>query len=264
LGCWCSSVTNCTPSKKRMRILSKTVAQQLNVAIERAQQSEELAFRSTVAAQTAWAADIAHEINNEVGQIRNWAYMIRDQLEEGSTLREYAKKIEESASVLSSAGPWSDQPPQVIKLDPFLERQLTSLVGQQNLTPDFNFAAMDAYILVNPSALQHVLRQLVRNAARAMSNSTVKKLSVSTHLLANSAVEILFRDSGPGISKDVRLSLFQRPITTKGRGGYGLLLVRQMVEDMRGRISLVPQKRGQGATFSIRFPVAGLMSGDVE
>lgn len=242
----------------------KTVAQQLNVAIERAQQSEELAFRSTVAAQTAWAADIAHEINNEVGQIRNWAYMIRDQLEEGSILREYAKKIEESASVLSSAGPWSDQPTQVIRLDPFLERHLTSLVSQQNLTPDFNFTASDAYILVNPTALQRVLRQLVRNAARAMSNSTVKKLTVNTHLLANSTVEILFRDSGPGISEEVRLSLFQRPVTTKGRGGYGLLLVRQMVEDMHGRISLVPQKRGQGATFSIRFPVASLMSGETK
>lgn len=242
----------------------KTVAQQLTVAIERARLSEELAFRTTVAAQTAWAADIAHEINNEVGQIRNWAYMIRDQLEEGSTLREYAKKIEESASVLSSAGPWSDQPPQVIRLDPFLERHLTSLVSQQNLMPDFHFMASDAYILVNPSALQHVLRQLVRNATRAMGSSTVKKLTVSTQLLVNSTVEILFRDSGPGIGEDVRLSLFQRPVSTKGRGGYGLLLVRQMVEDMQGRISLVPQKRGQGATFSIRFPVASIMSGNVE
>src|SRR6185503_15587179 len=68
--------------------LVKTVAQHLSIAIERAKQSEELAFRSTVAAQTAWAADIAHEINNEVGQIRNWAYMLRDSLESGSELQQ--------------------------------------------------------------------------------------------------------------------------------------------------------------------------------
>ena len=93
--------------------LVKTVAQQLSVAIERAQSSEELAFRSIVAAQTAWAADIAHEINNEVGQIRNWAYLLREQLGD-SPLHEYVKKIEESASMLSSVGPWNDQPIQVI------------------------------------------------------------------------------------------------------------------------------------------------------
>jgi sensor histidine kinase regulating citrate/malate metabolism len=77
-------------------------------------------------------------------------------------------------------------------------------------------------------------------------------------------VEILFQDSGPGIKKDVQLSIFQRPITTKGRGGYGLLLVRQMIEDMGGKIRLVPQKKGQGAVFSIRFPIATTLQGTEE
>jgi len=244
--------------------LVKTVAQQMSTAIERAQQSEELAFRSTVAAQTAWAADIAHEINNEVGQIRNWAYMLRDQLEEGSKLHEYAEKIEKSASILSSTGPWSDQPPQVIELDPLLESYLKKLIQQRDLIAEFHFAAQKAYIRVNPIELQHVLRQLVRNAARAMSNSKIKKLVVSTRLVNESTVEILLQDSGSGISKDIQLSIFQRPITTKGRGGYGLLLVRQMIEDMHGQIKLVPQVKGRGAVFSIRFPVAILMDYAVE
>ena len=97
-----------------------------------------------------------------------------------------------------------------------------------------------------------------------MGGSKVKKLTVTTRVTDGSLVEILFQDSGPGISKDVQLSIFQRPVTTKGRGGYGLLLVRQMIEDMHGHISLVPQRKGQGATFSIRFPIASLMGGEVE
>lgn len=244
--------------------LVKTVAQQLSIAIERAQQSEELAFRSTVAAQTAWAADIAHEINNEVGQIRNWTYLLREQLGNDSPLLKYAKKIEESASVLSSAGPWSDQPVQVIKLDPSLERHINNLVLQRDLTAEFHLCAPGIYIQVRPMEFQHVLRQLVRNAARAMSNSRTKKLMISTHRLDESTVEILFQDSGPGFPEDVRLSIFQRPITTKGRGGYGLLLVRQMIEGMNGHISLVPHKKGRGAVFSIQFPIASLMNGTVE
>jgi signal transduction histidine kinase len=244
--------------------LVKTVAQQLSIAIERAQQSEELEFRTTVAAQTAWAADIAHEINNEVGQIRNWAYMLKDQLKHAPELQDYAGKIEESASVLSSTGPWSDRPPEVVKLDLFLRRNLRSLTGQRNLAVEYQLEAQDVYIRVNPVEFQRVLRHLVRNAARAMSHSKVRKLIVATRAINNSNAEILFQDSGPGISKEVQLSIFQRPITTKGRGGYGLLLVRQMIEDMHGQIRLVPQKKGHGAIFSIRFPIASIMDGTVE
>jgi nitrogen-specific signal transduction histidine kinase len=244
--------------------LVKTVAQQLSIAIERAKQSEELEFRSTVAAQTAWAAEFAHDINNEVGQIRNWAYMLRDRLDDGSELQDFARRIEESASVLSSTGPWSDQPPQVIKLDSFLERNLKSLTSQRNLITELHLDTPDVYIRVNPTELQHVMRHLVRNAARAMINSRVRKLLLTTRLIDSGTVEILFQDTGPGISKDVQLSIFQRPITTKGRGGYGLLLVRQMIEDMHGQIRFIPQKKGQGAVFSIRFPIASLIERPVD
>jgi GAF domain-containing protein/DNA-binding response OmpR family regulator len=244
--------------------LVKTVAQQLSIAIERAQRSEELEFRTTVAAQTAWAADIAHEINNEVGQIRNWAYILKDRLKEDPELLEFALKIEESASVLSSTGPWSDRRSEVIKLDLFLKENLRNLASQRNLTVEYRLEAHDVFIRVNPVEFQRVLRQLVRNAARAMSNAKVRKLIVATRPLNNSTVEILFQDSGPGISKDVQLSIFQRPITTKGRGGYGLLLVRQMLGDMQGEIRLVPQKKSSGAMFSIRFPIVSTLEATVE
>jgi len=244
--------------------LVNTVAQQLSMAIERAQQREELEFRTTVAAQTAWAADIAHEINNEVGQIRNWAYMLRGQLEEGSQLQEFARKIEESAGVLSSTGPWSNQPPKVVKLDLLLKRYLESLTIQRNLATDFSLHAPDVYIRVNPVEFQHVLRHLVRNASKAMRKSKIQKLTITTRAINSNMVEILFQDSGPGVSKEVQLSIFQRPISTKGRGGYGLLLVRQMIEDMHGQIRFVSQKNGHGATFSIRFPIASMMEGAVE
>jgi signal transduction histidine kinase len=245
--------------------LVNTVAQQLSMAIERAQQREELEFRTTVAAQTAWAADIAHEINNEVGQIRNWAYMLRSQVEEGSQLQEFAKKIEESASVLSSTGPWSNEAPKVVKIDLLLKRYVESLTSQRNLEVEFKLNAPDIYIRVNPVEFQHVLRHLVRNAARAMRTSKVPKVTITTHAVNSHMVEILFQDSGPGVSKEVQLSIFQRPVSTKGRGGFGLLLVRQMIEDMHGQIRFVPQQNGQqGAVFSIRFPITSMMEGSVE
>jgi len=236
--------------------LLKTVAQQLSSAIEFAQQSEELEFRTTVAAQTSWAADIAHEINKEVGQIRNWASILMDRLQDFPELQGLVQKIEESASVLSNSGPWSDSPPEVVKLDQTLNRHVKSLTGHRSLPIDFRLNAEDVYIRVNPVYFERVLRHLIRNASRAMNKSKVRKIIITTHAINEKTVEILFQDTGPGISEEIRLSIFQRPVTTKNTGGFGLLLVRQMIEDMGGQIRYIPQKKGQGAMFSILFPIA--------
>jgi GAF domain-containing protein len=244
--------------------LVKTVAQQLSSAIEFAQQSEELEFRTTVAARTSWAADMAHDINNEVAQIRNWAYMLRERLKDNPDLQEYAKKIEESASVISSSGPWSESPPEVVKLDLVLTRYAKKLSDQRNLPIDFHLNAKDIYIRINPVYFERVLRHLIRNASRAMVNSKVRKIIITTNTVSDSTVEILFQDTGPGISGELQLSIFQRPITTKNTGGFGLLLVRQMIEDMGGQIRYITQKKGHGAMFSILFPIVSVMDGAVD
>ena len=95
---------------------------------------------------------------------------------------------------------------------------------------------------------------MVRNAGQAMSKLTEKKIIVRTKVLDANWVEIQIQDFGPGISDEVRASILQRPITTKGRGGFGLLLTRQMVEDMDGKIRLLPSNSEDGATFSIKLP----------
>jgi len=245
-------------------VLVKTVGRQISIAIERAQKSEELEFKSTVAAQTAWAADIAHDINNEVGQVLTWAYLIKESVGQDSPLWEYADAIESSATVLSSTGPWSDQPDQIVELDRVLENNLQDLARQRSMVAEFRPGAQGAQIKVNLTEFQRVLRQLVRNAARAMSNNADKKIIVTTQRIDSSKVTIIFQDFGPGIEDDIRPSIFQRPVTTKGRGGYGLLLTRQMIEDMHGEIKLLPSRQGQGAVFSIQLPIADPDPLDVE
>ncbi len=239
------------------QVLVETVGRQISIAIERAQSNEALDFKSTVAAQTAWAADIAHDINNEVGQVLTWAYLIKESVGEASPLWEYADNIESSARVLSSTGPWSDQPDQIVELDRFLENNLQDLASQRNLFAAFKPSAHGVRIKVNLTEFLRVIRQLVRNAARAMS-ATIgdKRLVVSTRRVNGSTVQILFQDFGPGVKDEIRSSIFQRPVTTKGRGGYGLLLTRQMIEDMGGEIRLLQSWPGQGAVFSIQLPIA--------
>ncbi len=88
-----------------------------------------------------------------------------------------------------------------------------------------------------------------------MGNNEDKKVLVETQLANLETVEILFQDFGQGLSEDKHLSAFRRPFTTKNTGGYGLLFIRQMIEDMQGGIILQPYQEGMGASFLIQLPI---------
>lgn len=236
--------------------LVEMVARQLSLGMERAIQSENLEFQFTVAAAYVWAADLAHDINREVGNIRNWAYLIREKSGQALNLAEYAKKIEESAASLSGAGPWSNPVNQVIGLDEALEGSMRAITRQKDIHLQITPGCPGLRVSVNPVAFQRIIRQLVRNADHAMSKMSEKKIVVSTRPInENTEVEIIFQDFGHGIPASVSTSIFHRRTTTKGRGGYGLMFARQMVESMGGKIKLLSSEPDKGAVFSIRFPV---------
>ncbi len=237
--------------------LVKSAARQIGLAMERGHQTRQLSFKSTVAATTAWAADLAHDINRHVGQISGWAYLARECADQPDAVREYAKKIEENARYLSSAGPWQNPEPKRLALDDTIRRYLQDLARERSLRLELELGCKDIEIFANPVAFQRVLRQLTRNALQAIGQANEKRLTVRTQAMGGGLVEIQFQDNGPGVDEAIRAAIFQQPVSTRGdQRGFGLLLTRQMVEDMGGVIRLLPQQAGGGATFSVRLPVA--------
>ncbi|MFL5540461.1 MAG: ATP-binding protein, partial [Longimicrobiaceae bacterium] len=69
-------------------------------------------------------------------------------------------------------------------------------------------------------------------------------------------VEIRVVDDGPGVTPEVRQTIFDPGVTTKKGGwGVGLSLSRRIVEDVHGgRLFLAPTERG--ATFVMVLPAA--------
>jgi signal transduction histidine kinase len=246
--------------------LVEVVARQLAQAIERSRIIERLTFKEDVATMTAWASDIAHDINSEVGQIRGNAYLIK-LIGQDADIVQFADEIDKSARKLTSVGPWSTQAKKEIPLDDSLRGFLEPLVSQRNVKLELDLCTPDIYIKANPTEFQHVLRHLVRNSVRAMEkNSDIKekKISVLTRSITDGRVEILFCDNGPGVDEDVRAAIFQRKVPFKpASGGYGLLISRQLIDDMGGKITLLPTEPDQGATFSIKLPVVSTLY-DVE
>jgi signal transduction histidine kinase len=117
-------------------------------------------------------------------------------------------------------------------------------------------------ILCDPAQMEQLLLNLAVNARDAMPRGG--RLDVETsnaHVDAGADgasewVHLVFRDSGTGMSKEVRERLFEPFFTTKelGKGtGLGLATVHGIVTQNGGRV-LVESEPGVGTTFEIRFP----------
>ncbi len=238
--------------------LVETVASQLSMGLDRVHQSEQLSFKTSIAAMTSWAADIAHDINNEAAEIQGYTYLLKEFVQGDERLVNYVSNIEQCAKRLIEAGPKSKQSTQgkqTLPLDQILRKFAEPIARQRDIEIEFLLNANEEYIFVNPADFRRILRHLTRNADKAMSEMAQKKITISTRKLEEDMVEILFQDDGPGVPEEVQQSLFRKNVTTKSSGGFGLLMTRQFVEDMGGSIRLLPSAPGEGATFSIKLPV---------
>jgi two-component system sensor kinase FixL len=98
-----------------------------------------------------------------------------------------------------------------------------------------------------------VIINLVRNAVEAMASSEVRELTVSTHALRD-GLEIAVADTGPGIAPDVAERLFQPFVTSKADGlGLGLSICRELIEAHGGQLGVSPVPTG-GTRFVISLP----------
>src|SRR5699024_10392728 len=105
-----------------------------------------------------------------------------------------------------------------------------------------------------------VLGNLLSNALRHTSPGGTGTVSAATYV---SAVEVAVADDGEGFTKEDRSRLFERFFRAdssrtreNSRSGRRLTIGRALVERHGGSVAAVSERRGQGATFTIRRPRA--------
>ncbi len=105
--------------------------------------------------------------------------------------------------------------------------------------------------------LQQVVLNLALNAMDAVqASSRAREVVLGTAVRSGGEVEIFVRDTGPGLSPEVRLHAFEPFFSTKTQGlGMGLAIVRSIVERHRGRVHAENENTG-GAVFRVQLPIA--------
>jgi PAS domain S-box-containing protein len=110
-------------------------------------------------------------------------------------------------------------------------------------------------VLVDREQFKRVIVNLIDNAAEAMQESLVKQLYIATQSGPAGMVEVIFADTGCGITPEQREKLFLPYFSTKGRGtGLGLAIVSHILNDHGAQIR-VEDNSPVGARFTIELPV---------
>jgi len=224
----------------------------------------------------AWqevAQRIAHEIKNPLTPIMLSAQRLKRFLERsesavpktelGSLVAECAGLIEREAHTLESLVhefsqfarfPTARLAPSDI--NQIVKGALALFQGRlDGVQVSTNLADQLPAVRVDEELLRRVLANLIDNAAEAMEDSKLRRLSVVTRLREEGdAVEIEVSDTGHGISPEDKERLFLPHFSTKDRGtGLGLAIASRIVSEHNGSLR-VEDNEPVGSRFIIRFP----------
>ncbi|MCE2901356.1 MAG: ATP-binding protein [Gemmatimonas sp.] len=215
------------------------------------------------------AAGVMHDVNNALNPIMAAAYLLRHHAESPAAVRDYADRIRKAAEIgaatASRVGRFIRQEPvhaggdeevdvsvladEVLDLTEPMRLRRSSETGEVRIVRSFAEAARMRGI---PGEIREALLNLVQNAIDAMPDGGT--LTVRTAREGTDAC-IAVRDTGVGMSAEVRDRAFEPFFTTKGSKGSGLGLaeVYGIVRRHRGTatISSVP---GHGTEITLRFP----------
>lgn len=230
----------------------------------------ELVHISRLSALGEMASALAHELNQPLSAITNYL--------RGSRTLMSADVIDRAriSEALGKAGDQALRAGQVIgRLRDFVARgeadrrveslpklieeaAALALVGARDLGVRVRYAIDPAadFVLADRIQIQQVLLNLIRNAVDAMEASSRRELTIETAAALGNLALISVKDTGPGISADVKEQLFRPFVSTKRMGmGVGLSISRTIVEAHGGKI-WAEEGEGSGAVFRFTLPRA--------
>jgi signal transduction histidine kinase len=261
--------------KRSYAQVEKIVAQRTK-ELERANQ--ELLHSQKMRAIGTMAAGIAHDFNNILSIIKGSAQIIESSAGDQEKIRTRVSRIqtvvEQGTSIVKALlglGRSTEQTSSDCNMEELL-RETRALISDrfpESLRIEIDAAADLPQVTCSSEVLQQMLLNFVLNAADAMSNEGVVRLSArALNVLpqnmalmpapAESYTALSVTDQGTGISEEILPRIFEPFFTTKAfssrRGtGLGLSMAYELAKGL-GYGLAIETEPGAGTTFSIILP----------
>lgn len=209
---------------------------------------------------------IAHEINNPLAIMKNYIAALERKLEENpgalDDLQILNDEIDRVAGIVRGLSTQTEPAPELsegVDLNAIIVDSLKlteELLRRRRIIPTTDLAPDLSTVATDRNKLKQVLLNLIKNAAEAMADAGELHIATRDNINQDGQVfvEILLRDSGPGIPPAVMMQLFEPVQSSKGgqHAGLGLAIVKSLIKQMKGHI--VCQSGAGGTSFRILLP----------
>lgn len=240
------------------------LCKRIKIAEEKEALQHQLEHVERLAFMGELTAGIAHELNEPLGRILGFAQLIK---KEGDLSTQQADDLERilkaslyAREVIKKLMFFSRQMPQqltsvnlnelILNILYFIDvrYQQRAILIKKNLAPSLPLIQAD------PVQISQVLVNILTNAIHAMDEGGT--LEIRT-LAKDKNVLLRVKDTGHGMTADVRKKIFEPFYTTKPMGqgtGLGLSVVQGIVTTHQGKIT-VQSTPGKGSRFDILLPL---------
>ena len=243
----------------------RQMQEQLQAQIKHAEETQRLVTMGEM------ASSLAHELNQPLAAISNYAAAAKSLLEAHALKPEAAtdafgridNQAKRAAAIIkrirSFAKNKHDTQFAVVPVETIVtEAMELALIQAKKLGASIKVEMAKNLPSINGDAvmLEQLLLNLLKNAMEALEPESDRNVELSvSHEAQTDAIVFTIRDHGPGMSDEVKAMLFDAFFTTKKTGmGIGLNICRTIVENHHGRL-LVSDTEGGGTTFTVRIPV---------
>ena len=258
------SITDITQSREAEE------AEQQHLKSRLRELQNELAHASRLSAAGELSSILAHELNQPLTAIVNFSGACIELLRRGDVPLEQvlvhvkglnleARRTGEVLARLRGFVQRRDPYNTCLRINDVLRETLPLVRGEAKLADvEIELRLADGLpdVLADRIQVQQVIVKLLRNAIEALDEPAVEErvVSVETRLTEAAEIAVFVRDTGPGLSPEERLKIFEPFYSTKSEGmGLGLAICTTIIEMYGG--SLVAECDGDGRTvLCFRLP----------
>jgi signal transduction histidine kinase len=225
-----------------------------------------VAYRNATTAQrdrmwVAMAREAAHQMGTPLTSLQGWIEQLRAA---GLPPHKIAEYLDADAERLQRVAQRFERIGNPARRDPVALGALTERVAgyyRPRLPKHANAIQLvvrapssGPVILGDPVLLEWALEVMVKNAIDALQGRG-GQITLAAEASGDAAL-VRVMDDGPGVSREIRRTLFQPGVSTKRGGwGIGLALARRVIEDNHQGV-LTLEQATRGTTFLMRFPLA--------
>ncbi len=234
--------------------------------LEQLQMERRMLEMEKFAATGRLAGTIAHEINNPMEAIKNAIFLLKNRVDhEAQPIYDALKSetdrvtriVRQMLGLYRNTGKLGS-----FDLNAIVEDTLALFLrplANSKISVDKRLGRLPA-IKGSADQFRQLLSNLVVNSQDSMPSGgrvTIRTQFIKSVRGGEGGVSILVADTGTGISQEVRRTMFEPFVSTKGEKGtgLGLWIVKGIVENHSGRIQ-VRSSEGKGTIFKIIFPVS--------